>query len=174
MRLPPSLCICKRLVGWVYLTRLADRHQGEPTFAFVLETLAFSPQFESRSHLPVPSTCNIACPHCLETALHGLCCLMTLPRCPESLILPLAATAGSAAPYHASTAITPQLDGAGLTMATPAHPIAPQQCNSSARTGRGARRRLQSQATQRPGRHVTPAQVGQSNETVQAAGRKIG
>jgi hypothetical protein len=33
------------LVGRVYLTRLADRHQGEPTFAFVLATLAFSPQF---------------------------------------------------------------------------------------------------------------------------------
>ena len=76
--------------------------------------------------------------------------------------------------------ITPRLDGAGLTMATPANPSmtaspsAPQQCKLSARTGRGARRRLQSQATQRPGRHVTPAQVGQSNETVRAAGRKIG
>ena len=44
----------------------------------------------------------------LETAL---CCL---------IILPLAAAAGSAAPHHASTAITPRLDGAGLTMATPA------------------------------------------------------
>ena len=75
----------------------------EPTFAFVLATLASSPQFESRSHLPVPSTPHIDCPCCLETPLNGFCCSMTLLRCPELLILPLAAGSGSAAPHHAST-----------------------------------------------------------------------
>ena len=39
---------------------------------------------------------------------------MTLPRCPELLILPLAAGVG----------ITPPLDGAGLTMATAAETAA--------------------------------------------------